>query len=522
MSVSDGYCVTCTQVLPAESPLGLCPNCLLQRTLNPEGAAGMMAGPYRLLELIGEGAYGEVYIGEQSEPVRREAAVKLLKTDHIDSSAAQRFQAEAQALALLDHPNIARLYEAGTTAEGQPYLAIELVPGVTLNAWCDQQGAGISERVAIFRKVCDAIAHAHQRGLIHRDLKPENILVDPETGEPKVIDFGIARSTSAMLHDSAMLTGEFDIVGTPAYLSPEQTDGGDAALDERADIYALGSVLYELLTGKTTLAAAGLPEGHFELLRSIRETVPPSADTLNPEISTRLASVISKALAKNPDDRFASVAEFENAIASPSEIAVESQSPKSHRILWSVAVAAAVIIAIFGLIALLPDKEKPDSETEAGSPPSTEAFALKGYSPPFVLVHQDFVGVDDVSKVIAPFDAESRFSWYRFRDSKGKVLLFAADLRYQSPSSGEFLIGAKSADQPGASHVLPESPEDIALVELLTSELPKRLSTEEIEKLISMDWDDTRDRQTRMDKNFATTVSDLHARRNYRKEEGTW
>ena len=509
MSASAVYCETCAQALPADCPLGTCPNCLLQRTLNPQGTEGASAGPYRLLELIGEGAFGEVYIGEQSEPVRREAAVKLLKSKHFDSSAAQRFQAEAQALTLLDHPNIARLYEAGTTGDGQPYIAIELVSGATITSWCDQLGADLDTRIAMFRKVCSAIAHAHQRGLIHRDLKPENILVDPESGDPKVIDFGIARSTSAMLHDSAMLTGEHEIVGTPAYLSPEQTDGGNAPLDERSDIYALGSILYELLTGTTTLSAMGSPEGHFELLRAIRETEPPPANSINTEISSGLAGVISRAIAKKPEDRFSSVVEFEAAIGAP---------PVARKYVKLILISAFILIFLGAAVIIFSKMTEQDLLNE-NTPAKDRVVTIHGedFSYPLTLVQQDFITPTDVEKIIPPFDSQSQFSYYQFRDRNGRELVFAVDLRHDSPSSGEFIFGAKAADLFGARHVELGSPDDTALIAALEGELPNRLSADEIEKLDAMDWVEGMDRQTRLDKRFLGTLFDLRNRREFRK-----
>ena len=502
----SAHCSTCSQELPAHAPLGICPSCLIKKTLDPVAQDAPQAGPYRLLEKIGEGSYGSVYIGEQTEPIRRESAVKLLKIDHLDGSAAQRFQAEAQALALLDHPNIARLYEAGVTDEGRPYLALELVPGVSLTEWCDTQDIDIPGRVTIFQKVCAAMQHAHQRGLIHRDLKPENILIDPETGEPKVIDFGIARSTATLLHDSSILTGAHDIIGTPAFLSPEQTDGGSAEIDARTDVYALGAVLYLLLTGKNVIEASGTTDSHFELLKAIRETDPPPASKLNTNIPTNIVAAIRKAMAKKPQDRFPSVEEFSAALAGTKVVCKKNRAP---------ALAGAALI-LAGLIALAIFSREP-AEGEK-TPPVSENSIIKGFKTPLTFIKSSHDEPSEDEEKIAPFSRSSRFSWFIFQDIDGRELVFAFDVLYKSPSAGEFIVGAKGAHLPGARHVEPGSAEDQALWDLLNQQMPEA----EKERLDAIEWADISGSESIQAKTFADQLFELRSRRAYRREHGTW
>ncbi len=207
-------------------------------------------GPYRIVGTLGQGGMGTVYLGEQTEPVRRRAALKMLDTMH-DRRRLQRFAAECQALARLQHPNVAALYEVGTTEEAHPYVAMEPVDGTAITAWCDQRQLPLEERIELFFGVCAGVRHAHEKGILHRDLKPANVLVTEVDGRPtaKVIDFGIARALGDPLHSgSTPMTLENQIVGSPAYMCPE-TAAGEREVDTRSDVYSLGLLLYELLVG---------------------------------------------------------------------------------------------------------------------------------------------------------------------------------------------------------------------------------------------------------------------------------
>ncbi|MSR69196.1 MAG: tetratricopeptide repeat protein [Phycisphaerales bacterium] len=232
---------------------------------------------YKILSQLGEGGFGIVYLAEQTEPVRRKVALKVLKMAFASPATLARFTAEQQALAIMDHPGLAKVFDAGTTPEGQPYFAMEYAPGEPLATFCDHRRADLRQRLALLAQICDAIQHAHMKGVVHRDLKPGNILVG-ETDEgfrPKVIDFGIAKAVSASVGDRPLETQFGQFVGTPVYMSPEQAEGGTIDIDTRSDIYSMGVILYELLVGKTPIESETLRKsGIAHLHRTLLETEP--------------------------------------------------------------------------------------------------------------------------------------------------------------------------------------------------------------------------------------------------------
>jgi serine/threonine protein kinase/tetratricopeptide (TPR) repeat protein len=239
-------------------------------------------GPYKLLERIGEGGFGVVYMAEQEKPVRRKVALKVLKPGMDTRQVIARFEAERQALALMDHPNIARIFDAGTTDDGRPYFVMELVKGMPITAFCDQRQLPVRERLELFVTVCQAVQHAHQKGVIHRDIKPSNVLVTLHDDTPvaKVIDFGVAKATSGQLTDKTLWTGFAQMVGTPLYMSPEQAALSGLDVDTRSDVYALGVLLYELLTGATPFDRERLARAALdEVFRIIREEEPKRPST---------------------------------------------------------------------------------------------------------------------------------------------------------------------------------------------------------------------------------------------------
>ncbi len=269
----------------------------LQLTLDVPGIVegpGTVIGRYKLLEKIGEGGMAVVYMAEQRYPVCRRVAFKIIKLGMDTQNVIARFEAERQALALMDHPNIAKVFDGGTTETGRPYFVMELVRGVSITDYCDQNRLSTRERLELFLPVCNAVQHAHQKGIIHRDIKPSNVMVTLHDGRPvpKVIDFGIAKATNQRLTEQTLFTRYSQMIGTPEYMSPEQAEMSGLDVDTRTDIYSLGVLLYELLTGTTPFAAETLRgAGYAEMQRIIRETDPLKPSTRIRTLGRTLTSV---------------------------------------------------------------------------------------------------------------------------------------------------------------------------------------------------------------------------------------
>jgi len=262
--------------------------------LPPTETAGEAIGRYKLLERIGEGGMGSVWMAEQTEPVRRKVALKLIKPGMDSATVLARFEAERQALALMDHPNIAKVLDAGATATGRPYFVMELVKGIPITKFCDGQRLSIRERLDLFLPVCQAIQHAHQKGIIHRDVKPSNVLVALYDGVavPKVIDFGLAKAMGQQLTERTLFTSLWAVIGTLEYMSPEQAQVNQLDIDTRTDIYSLGVLLYELLTGTTPLTKETLRQEALDaVLRLIREKEAPRPSTRLSETREQLATI---------------------------------------------------------------------------------------------------------------------------------------------------------------------------------------------------------------------------------------
>ncbi|MHC4108277.1 MAG: serine/threonine protein kinase, partial [Planctomycetota bacterium] len=252
------------------------------RTEAQDGECGGSVGPYHLLQRVGEGGMGEVWLAEQGKPVRRQVALKLIKAGMDTKQVVARFESERQALALMNHPNIARVFDAGETEQGRPYFAMEYVKGVSIIEYCDTHRLRTRDRLELFVQVCEGVQHAHQKGVIHRDIKPSNVLVaiQDDRPVPKIIDFGVAKATEQRLTEKTMFTQLGALIGTPEYMSPEQADLTGLDVDTRTDVYSLGVLLYEMLVGVLPFDSKELRKAGFdEIRRRIREDEPSRPST---------------------------------------------------------------------------------------------------------------------------------------------------------------------------------------------------------------------------------------------------
>jgi non-specific serine/threonine protein kinase/serine/threonine-protein kinase len=285
-------CPQCGNELQAGDPAGLCPKCLIQgafesslgtnlsstQTIDTAVAGDDDFGRYHILRTLGEGGMGTVFLAEQREPIRRPVALKVVKLGMDTGQVLARFANERQALAMMDHPNIARIFDAGATPKGRPYFVMEYIEGAPITQYCDGKRMTIGQRLELFLAVCRGVQHAHQKGVIHRDLKPSNVLVTEREGKPlpKVIDFGIAKATDQWAVEATLLTQFGQMVGTPEYASPEQAEVTTGEVDESSDVYSLGVLLYELLIGTIPYDATAMRQaGLVERLRIIREEEAP-------------------------------------------------------------------------------------------------------------------------------------------------------------------------------------------------------------------------------------------------------
>ncbi|MDA0814673.1 MAG: serine/threonine-protein kinase, partial [Verrucomicrobia bacterium] len=321
MNNSQATCQNCSAPLTADAPGPICPACLVREVLDSvdteeggvdtalpddlktaislgpaslEGSTLGIGGRYKILQRIGEGGFGTVYMAEQSIPVRRRVALKILKAGMDTRQLLARFEAERQALAMMDHPNIAKVLDGGETELGRPFFVMELVRGTPITDFCNREKLSPEKRLKLFMLVCRAVQHAHQKGIIHRDLKPSNILITmPDGAEPvpKVIDFGVAKAMENNLTDKTLFTRFEQMIGTPAYMSPEQAGAeGTHDIDTRADIYSLGVLLYELLSGTTPFESKNLQSAAFDEVRRIlrEDEVPrPSARLTSMDMERR-------------------------------------------------------------------------------------------------------------------------------------------------------------------------------------------------------------------------------------------
>jgi serine/threonine protein kinase len=364
-------------------------------------------GPYRLLEKIGEGGMGEVWIAEQHKPIRRKVALKVIKSGMDTKQVIARFESERQALAMMDHPAIAKVFEAGETEHGRPYFVMEYVQGIPITAHCDQNRLTTPERLALFMQICDGVQHAHQKAIIHRDLKPSNILVAIQDGKavPKIIDFGVAKATAQSLTERTMYTELGMLIGTPEYMSPEQAEMSGQNIDTRTDIYSLGAILYELLVGALPFDPKELRRAGFdEIRRIIREEDPPKPSTklstmgetatveaqkrrteptaLIRQVRGDLDWITMKALEKDRTRRYGSPSELAAEIdrflhhqpiiaRPPSTLYKTRKFARRHRVGVSVASAIALLLVAFSVTTAIQsrriarERDRANQEAEA-------------------------------------------------------------------------------------------------------------------------------------------------------------
>ena len=433
-----------------------------------DAAVGQAIGPYKLLENIGEGGFGVVYMAEQQKPVRRTVAIKVIKPGMDSRQVIARFEAERQALAMMDHPHITKVLDAGTTSSGRPYFVMELVKGVPITTYCDQRRLTLPQRLQLFVSVCQAIQHAHSKGVIHRDIKPGNVLVAAYDDRPivKVIDFGIAKATGQQLTEATLHTGFGAVVGSMEYMSPEQASFNQLDIDTRSDVYSLGVLLYELLTGSPPLTTEQLRQiGLLESLKTIREQEPPrpsmrvSTDEGLPSLAAsrstepaRLAAllrgdldwVVMKAIDKNRDRRYETVsglaAEIERYLTGNPVLAHPPSLVYQFR-KWSWkhrgGVAASLVALVLFLVAGVSWVYRIDQQTRQRAEHSSRVAAA----------------LDDAAQKLgaaigAPIGSQAE--WIAARASADRINELMRDAPVQqevAQRAGDFLSGFEAANQ---------------------------------------------------------------------------
>ncbi|YCM46448.1 serine/threonine-protein kinase [Verrucomicrobiaceae bacterium 227] len=478
MTNSNPHCPFCASPLQPGAAGGLCPRCLIDSAVREEEDISQKQSHLPEIEgieiqaEIGEGGFGIVYRAQQVGLVRRKVALKLLKPGVDTRQVLRRFEVERQALAHLEHPGIARFYEAGQTKEGYPYFTMELVEGVPIHEAVG--GQTLTGVIRLFLQVCESVAHAHDHGVLHRDLKPGNILVTAN-GMPKVIDFGLAKALDAQQAPGMTLyTGGESWLGTPGYAAPEQLKASEIEPDERADVYSLGAILYHLLTGMN-------PEDAREVALPKTDHPRPSEIALQ-KIEPALDAIVMHALSADREKRYSSVRHLMADLRrylNGDELSIKTVKPQSRK--GPIALGALVLsLAIGGVIY----SQRP-SDQEAEVPPPAEEKRLEN------LTFEDlgFLELEEGEAAIPPFLNSRTFCWLRFRKADGGEFILSHDCKHGSSTVTQIFVGGKRPDAPGVRIIPFDTPEDEELSQFILAQIEKTIGTELATKLENTDWD---------------------------------
>jgi len=481
MTESESHCPFCALPLQPGSAGGLCPRCSLDAVLQKEEETLETRPGFPQIEgielqaEIGEGGFGIVYRAHQTGMVRRKVALKVLKPGVDTRQVLRRFEVERQALAHLEHPGIARFYEAGQTKEGYSYFTMELIEGVPINEAIG--GQNLTEVISLFLQVCESVAHAHDQGILHRDLKPGNILVTP-AGAPKVIDFGLAKALDAeQAPGMTLYTGGGSWLGTPGYAAPEQLNASEIQLDERVDVFSLGAILYHLVTGMN-------PEDAREIGVNANELPLPSEIALQ-KVEAGLDAIIMHAISPKREDRYRSVREFMADLRrhlNGDPLTVQSPKAKSLKTL----IIIGITILIIGLILAWSSYDKPRQTTSSEEP----IQSLKNDYQNFEFKNMGFITLDEDSPPIAPFPGSRNFCWVKFRKPDGSEFILSYDSLYSSPTVSQFYIGGKLPNEPGVRVIPIDSDEDKTLVKFFSGLRETTIGADQAEELENTEWAD--------------------------------
>lgn len=420
---------------------------------------------------IGEGGFGIVYRANQTGIVRRKVALKVLKPGVDTRQVLRRFEVERQALAHLEHPGIARFYEAGQTKEGYPYFTMELVEGVPINEVLG--GQPLTDVMGLFLQVCESVAHAHDQGILHRDLKPGNILVTP-AGAPKVIDFGLAKALDAeQAPGMTLYTGGEAWLGTPGYAAPEQLNASEIQLDERADVFSLGAILYHLLTG--------LNPGDAREMATLPDTLPPPSEIALQKIDPALDAITLHALSSNREERYSSVrALMADLRRYRNGDALSIKAPKRRSFKGLLFSGALILSLVAGWIIY--------SSTNRNTNEPTEVISIESDYHGFTFEEIGFIKLTDEEESIPPFDESRNFTWIRFQKPDGGEFILSYDGLYRSATVTQFFVGGKRPDEPRVRVIPVDSEEDKKLVQLYEGLIENAIGLEQAAYLEATPW----------------------------------